>query len=269
MADEDKGTRSADAEPKTAAEWLALGRRYTKELRLADAVGAHEHATVLEPNNALAWDSLARAQSNLRRFAAALVSYDKALALSPQNANIWAALGATYRIMGRYEDAITACDKSLALDPRLAKAWYERGVTLEKQGKLDEGLRHLQEALRLGYNAYACLIAIGDIYDRQHLYPQALETYDEARAQAPSPTPYQADIWYRYAVTLLNLGRSEEALAAIDHAIELRPYDHFCWVAKVRILCSLHRWGDTLRALPQVVKTAEYAQNPHGGVVRE
>lgn len=269
MADEDKSTGIEQAEPRTAAEWLAVGRRYTDELRLTDAAVAYERATIVEPNSVQAWEGLGRAQANLQHFSEALASLERALALRSRQASLWAALGSVYRRMGRYEEALEMIQRALAIDATFSEALYGLGLTLKHQGKLDQALEYLQQAQRQGYDPYRCLAALGDIYSDQGQYNQALASYSKALAYAPTPAPFQADLWYSCAITLLQLQRFDEALDAIDRAIQYRSSDMFSWLAKMRILRSLHRWRDIPRAWYQVFRTANYRHNPHRGVVRE
>ncbi len=154
--------------------------------------------------------------------------------------------------LGQYSDAIESYDKSISLDPTFYLAYYGKGLALKKLRKYNEAI----EAFRLcneqnpSYaNAY---IELGKIYDRLGQDDSAIATYKAAVENSPSSykayyqlgsvyldskkdynkaaqaftqaTQLNPDYdlaFYSLGVSLTELGRHDEALIALDNAIDV------------------------------------------------
>jgi tetratricopeptide (TPR) repeat protein len=85
-------------------------------------------------------------------------------------------------------------------------------------------------------------------------FEQSLAEYDRAIASTSGDTPGAEVPWYGKGATLILLGRYEEALRAIDHALDINPRNEVAWVNKGNALTRMGRPLDALRAFNAAIK---------------
>lgn len=74
--------------------------------------------------------------------------------------------------------------------------------------------------------------------------------------QVPKPETASAAIWNSRAISLRELGKPEEALAASEHALRLDPQEAGTWVNKGITLHALQRHEEALAAYEQAIRLA-------------
>src|SRR3989475_710544 len=85
-------------------------------------------------------------------------------------------------------------------------------------------------------------------------YEQSLAEYDRAIATA-RPGVTGAEIpWYGKGATLILLGRYDEALRAIDTALDINPHNEVAWLNKGNAFTKLGRLVDALRCFNAAIK---------------
>jgi adenylate cyclase len=150
------------------------------------------------------------------------VSARRAVALDSGNAEAHAALGNFLNLSGGRADAIAENELALAISPNLAVAHFSYGCTLTSAGRPREGLANLQRYLRLDPRdplLFGGLHMIAQAHYACHEYEEAVEAARRAiRAYPDFPPTYR---WL--AAALGQLGRAQEAKAALDTAIALLP----------------------------------------------
>jgi tetratricopeptide (TPR) repeat protein len=145
---------------------------------------------------------------------------------------------------GKYEDAGKLFAQSLEINPSGPEALYYSGVALLQLGKFDQAADMLSRAAQAadifkaaqspagsGANPYEQVAAgakkllqqvpsmRGEFALRQKNYDQAIKIYsDVIKAGPENPEDY-----VNLAVALANTGKLDEALAALDKAIQLKP----------------------------------------------
>jgi Flp pilus assembly protein TadD len=85
-------------------------------------------------------------------------------------------------------------------------------------------------------------------------FEQSLAEYDQAIASISPDTPGAEVPWYGKGATLILLGRYEEALRAIDRALDINPRNEVAWVNKGNALTRMDRPIDALRAFNAAIK---------------
>jgi len=98
-------------------------------------------------------------------------------------------------------------------------------------------------------------------------YERSLTEFDRAIALARKDVPGAEIPWYGKGATLILLGRYEEALRAIDTALDINPRNEVAWVNKGNALTKLGRHLDALRCFNAAIKvnpTFEVAWNNKG-----
>jgi len=113
-----------------------------------------------------------------------------------------------------------------------AEGVRQRRATLVIQGELTKAERHLEGAD----------------------YAQSVKDFDRAIALSGRGTPGEEMPWYGKGASLVLLGRYEEALRAIDRALDLNPRNEVAWLNKGNALTKMGRLLDALRCFNAAIK---------------
>jgi tetratricopeptide (TPR) repeat protein len=187
--------RAVELEPEYAGAWAVLANVYAQEYRqrfnprpqlydpLARSLDAARRAVEIEPRNPTAQLMLANALFDRRDLVGFKAAGERAIALNPNDPDILAHFGTRLTYMGEWVHGVPLVTKAIALNPEFPE-WY-------------------RDAL---------------IY---HCY----QTGDYQRALAELQRREVVRFWRLLfkAMTLGELGRSEEAQPAIDAAMALKP----------------------------------------------
>lgn len=185
--------------------------------------------------------------------AAALEHMRQACALEPGSAPLRCEYGCLLAASGLNADALAAFNESVALQPGLAEGWHFLGLTLLRLGRTAEALAPLRRARALapGHLRTLELLAqaefdAGDPADALPLWRElhalrpgdeavllklgeTLSRLDDAGAacmlyrDALARSPGSAGLWMALAQAEEIAGRRDEAEAAYDRALALRP----------------------------------------------
>ncbi len=176
------------------------------------------------------------------------------LARNPDHANALHLLGLITLRNDGFTQAMDLLDRSLALNPHEPRFYFNRGNIYLAEGRLDEALADYRQALRLRpndadihNNLGNALFQRGEYREAQHCYQKALQLRPaslEARqnlgnvlkrlghpAAAAAETfqeilrlhPDFVEALKGRADALVELGRTDEALASYEKVLQLRP----------------------------------------------
>ena len=153
----------------------------------------------------------------------------RAVALDPRDALAHQILGRVLMTSGDVRQAVTECERAVTLNPNLAAAHYGLAYALALAGRAEAALASVDRAVRLPpydplMHAFltlrsALLIILGH-------FQQALDVARNA-LQQPSATAWAH---LQEASALANLGRIDEARAAMQRAIALQPDVSLRWL---------------------------------------
>jgi tetratricopeptide (TPR) repeat protein len=151
--------------------------------------------------------------------------------------------------IGFFNQSVQAFDKALELDPESASAWHGRGVALIHLGRYeesqnlgtaeeitviyDEALKAMNRAIEIDPNTPGAQENKASLLEIMGRHEDALKT--------ASTTQDLAQVWYNRAGLLGSRGKKDEALKALDKAIELNPNHADAWHDKGMILEVLGR----------------------------
>ena len=85
-------------------------------------------------------------------------------------------------------------------------------------------------------------------------YERSLAEYDRAIAAAPADVPGAEIPWYGKGAALILLGRYEEALQAIDKALDINPRNEVAWLNKGNAFTRMGQLLDALRCFNAAIK---------------
>jgi adenylate cyclase len=172
------------------------------------------------------WGFVADAGANLRK---ARQSAQRAVTLDARDAFAHLVLGRVLMTSGEVRAALTECRIALELNPNLAAAHFGLAYGLAFAGRIDEALDSVDRAIRLSpYDPlmHAFVTLKSGMLVLAGRYDEALETARDAQRK-PNCTAWAS---LHEATALANLGRLDEAKAAMDKAYALQPDISMRWV---------------------------------------
>jgi tetratricopeptide (TPR) repeat protein len=139
-------------------------------------------------------------------------------------------------------------------EPDLVRYYFLRGSVLGQKGKTDEALAELLKGVQAGGNAPWLLSEVGFAYAVKGDHEKAVSWY----ARALERDPHNPDTRHRYALSLLRLGRTAEALTQLDLALQ-DDFTHYgARVTKAQTLGALGRVNEAEALLKE---TAQFYPN--------
>ncbi len=203
-----------------------------REANLRQADSASRKAIELEPENAEAHVARAVAMSMARKWDDATAEFDQALKLDPKNfeASYW--FGRMHLTQGEFDDAVKLFERAALIRPDdyqipgfLAQALYPLGRTDEGEAQFRKQARLVDEHLELNPDdPRACVLgAIAHAV----LKNEARSVAFAERAIAADPDDPM--LLYNVACNYAQLGRVEEALSALEQAVD-RGYGDRPWM---------------------------------------
>ena len=224
------------------------------------AKSSTDKALELDPNLADAHSSLARIKYQYDwDWAGAEKSFRRAIELNPNSVNAHQFYARLLATMGRYEEGLAEIHKARELDPRSADLGVPLYGILEKQGAYDEALKVLQSTLEMDNDSQFARRGTGKLYLLKNDYAKVIELGNELFPHPKEPdfawasmlaTAYHKTGQINMAAEMRNrlkkmaekdpkslyflalhyseLGRTDEAIAALQKCLELRE-DRMIW----------------------------------------
>ena len=289
-AGEAKLRELVEANPDLVDAWVALGRLYRRQGRMAEALDVLDEAHARRPLDpflavkladamiatgrlgdaetllAAALDrhpddpsmlaSRGRVMESTGRLEAAERDFRRVLELDPASASAHVRLAAIALQRGESAAAAAELDVALRIDPRVPEASLFRGLLLEEAGRFDEAARSYRDELEATPASLPAALALSRLEGRRGRPDEQERVLRNAiRANPRSPGPYLV-----LAMTLLQRGeRLPEAVDLAERGLERGPQGQELQMAYV-ILANLHqRLGEPDRAAAYV-RLAEEAR---------
>ena len=196
-------------------------------LRKHDAAIAIYHAIAPDsPYYRMAQVQAALNEQRLGRSDAAIANLRKMLAADPGDSESWVALGDTYRAADKFAEAIAAYDAAeKAIPTPTRRDWplfYARAMSKERLKRLDESEADIQIAMKLSPDQPELLNYLGYSWvDRGRKIPEALAMLEKARKLRPYDGYIVDSVGWAY----YQLGRYDDAAKTLNAAVLLVPSD--------------------------------------------
>jgi tetratricopeptide (TPR) repeat protein len=160
------------------------------------------------------------------------------------------AMGVVCAMKGQYDESIEYFNKAIEIFPNFVEAWFNKGVSYQRQLKAEDAIRAFQKVIELGEPADEFVRHANNLVKdiekklREHNditlddYIKSKDKFDEAFARMQKQHWQQALEGFQTVIALnpnhpqsygnmgicyAQLGRKQEALAALDKALELDP----------------------------------------------
>ncbi len=204
------------ADEETAEAVRLFQRAYELDPSFAAAYAHESYATYLRV-------ILAYSKAPKEDLAAGLVAAKKATTLDDKDAVGYFALGRVLMMMGDHDASIAQLEQSIRLNPNFSQAHHGLGFALALAGRLEEAVEASEMALRLSPRdpltwATTVVHSLESTLMRER--EEAL-VWAERTMRLPRANGYFPHAML--AAALANLGRIDEARAAIEKAIEWKP----------------------------------------------
>ena len=217
-----------------------VGKRHKNSRLWATAFGllvllALSVCALAEEKTAESWYKSGQELEKMGSWQEAVDAYDQAIILNPDYKEAWCAKcnalsNVNLELSGEeqnitFTDAIQACDRALEIDPEDSRSWAGKGFVL--------------------YQEFIVTADPGKLNESLLAYEKAIEV-------AGSDTSALAEAWLGKGTALSQMGRSGEALAAQEKAIELNESDVQAWMGKAMALSKLGRDEEAVQAYDRI-----------------
>ncbi len=204
---------------------------------LSLAALAFEAVVWKEPNRAEAWSMLGNAQAQNEKESPAIRALEQALRLDPSDLSALMGLAVSYTNEGYDSSAYRTLERWLAIkypdvagpvDDPSNDVDYSFGDRLRLHDRVTE---HFIKAAQLSPAGEQMdpdvQVGLGVLFYGAEEYDKAVDCFSAALASTEAGTSNRREqlhlLWNRLGATLANSGRSEEAIAAYEKALTLRP----------------------------------------------
>jgi tetratricopeptide (TPR) repeat protein len=147
----------------------------------------------------------------------AIEHFYESLEIKPDQPKVYSNLGVNQIEIGKQDAGIASFEQALKIDPNSADAEYNWGVALRKIGRSSEAIQHLQRAIELKPDDAQNYNNLGQAQFETGQLEPAIQNLETARQLDPD----NVNCCTALAVAYSHAGRTAEALATAQHAIEL------------------------------------------------
>jgi tetratricopeptide (TPR) repeat protein len=190
--------------------------------RPEEALKASTRAVELDPDLGEAWQQLGLSNVRLLRGADALAAFRKAEALLPDSIDVQAGLAEAAKLVADHAVVADALQSVLAARPDDVKALIDLGIAFTELKRMDDATPLLRHALELSPDNPHALIALAVALHKQQADAEELVAICR---RALGLVPNSIDVHVLMGSALTWLGRFDEAKAAFERVLSLRP-DH-------------------------------------------
>jgi Flp pilus assembly protein TadD len=246
-------------EPQAAEVYhvITIASELTAKGQWADAIVQWRKALEMDPDNAQVHFLLAGSLTANNQKSDAIKEYRKACELDPHQEGWFAHLAVSLAQAGDTEGAIANFRKSLELDPSSAEVETVFGTVLAERGRIEEGLQHMRKAVELSPNSARARANLATALSKTGHFEEATVQMQAAIRLVPNSTEYEFNLGFirklsgdyagaaaafeksvelskgtnarclaELAEAYGKLGRSPEAVAAAQKALELAVQEH-------------------------------------------
>jgi len=182
-----------------------------------------------------------------KRDEAGLTAFEKALASDPDSRDLHYYLGRYYASsQSNYERAVFHLSAVLKKVPDDAGAHYWLGFTYDLKADYPSAIKEFEKSKAIDPYSVETMHWLGILYEQSGNYSSAAANYREAVKLVPQ----RASFWYSLACALSVMGKSDEAISALQRTLELDRRSFYDTARKDTDL-------DSLRRIPAFIKLME------------
>lgn len=238
--------RAVAMDPNLVSGWNNLGILLQEAGKLEESLACLERVVTLKPDWAEAHNNIGNTFRRLGRLGDAARHYEQALALNPGYAEAHSNLAFLLTARGQYDDAAAAARRAIELNPRLADAYLNLADVEAARHRHGAAMQALDALQAFAPQHPAALVARALTLKQMEHHHEALEFARRAVTVAPR----NAEAHHALAQALQSLGEADEALAAFERAAELPgSVTEEALVGRATLLMETGRKEESLAAL--------------------
>ncbi len=209
--------KAVDADPRSAATWMALSYTRQADFNLAGALESARKAAELDPQSGLALSRVAELRLSGGRLGDALASAQQAVKEDPRQGRNQTVLGFSYLSQIKTKEAMEAFQKAIDLDQSDPMPRLGMGLAVIREGRLAEGREHIEIAASLDPQNSIIRSYLGKAYYEEKREKQAADQFALAKQfDSKDPTPFLYD-----AILKQSTNKPVEALYDLEKSMEL------------------------------------------------
>lgn len=149
----------------------------------------------------------------------------------------WLGIGNSLCFKKKFAEAIASYEEILKKMPEFYRAWHQKGKALAMWGKYQEATESFENALKLNPKYYNSLYEIGNVLMKRKEYESAITKYEKSLEVALENKIDFAEAWYAKGIAFFALARYEEAIAAYETALHIKPeyYEAKCGIGDIHV----------------------------------
>ncbi len=251
--------------------------------KLDEALIASGKAITQSPQNATFWNNRGNALCQAGRYADAETCFHKAIELKPDYAEAHFNLGNLLRDQNKLEKAHSAYAEAVGRAPSLWQAHLQHGETLFDLRRHEDALEAFLKAYKIADTSVPAMLGVGKCQHRRGHYDEALEWFTKSTQTDPRnataflyrgrtlndlkryPEAERAlkqslalavdkETYLQLGIALINLGRVDDAVEALDACVKLDPNMVLALFHKTNLLRRAGRLDEALEAVMQALK---------------
>lgn len=208
-------------EPRSAPVLNRLGLAREQMGDIAGAEEAFRRATEIEPLGHEPWINLGRLLRVARRHEEARDAFDEAITRAPAHGGAHLGRGLARAATGQLDGAVADFERASELLPNDAEPVLALGDLLRDLRRVEDAVRLYREAIRREDADAASWLKLGNALALHEDYEAGASAFREAIVRAPTLAAAQNGL----GACLMHLGRSGDAIAALESAAALDPLD--------------------------------------------
>jgi tetratricopeptide (TPR) repeat protein len=157
-----------------------------------------------------------------------LETYTHAAAISTPTSDDLKVVGLNYVLLDDYTDAIKWLKKSVELQPANKDAWYYLGRAYYSKAQLPEASTAFEKVLELHPHDTKAQTNLGLILETSEQTDAAMAAYRTAISWQEKGAEASEQPYVNLGSLLLEQGRAQEGVAALEKAVAMAPRNAFC-----------------------------------------
>ncbi len=239
--------RAIAAEPDEPEHWAILGATLLQMGRVEDSVRAYREVERLDPTSPSMLYNLAIGLIRLGQIGEAVARLEALVAQAPDHVDGRVNLATLYDRGGRPGDAERLLTEAIELDPYDSELQAQRASVLISLGRAPEARREMVALLRAEPDNAEALLVLGMANEALGSPGDAVAAWERVLALGVSEET-AATAHYYLGRSLLGQGRSEEAVARLQRAVDSLPANR---QLRLTLAGALGSRGEYRRAVEQ------------------
>jgi len=243
-----------DENPYSYYAWFNLGISYNRLGLYEKAVDAYDYAIAIKDNFSSAYFNKANSLAQQEKYLEAIAVYKETFKHEEPDANTYYYIGECYENLTQYDEALVNYNRAIKLDPAAADAWLGVGIVLDYQNRITESIHYIKKAIEINPHMPEYWYVFAEVQHKLGFLEEAAAAYlrvielnynefdvyidyakllydgeyykdcEKILAEGIKKFPNTPELIYRMSGLQMELGRKQDGLSFLEHALQL-DYD--------------------------------------------